>query len=222
MTDTITLNAGTGGAVVATDDISSVHYQRIKLIEGADGTNDGDISRANPLPIEANYRLITATAGTMTRPANTTAYAALDAVSNNATAGSVTAISATVSDVNDAPIILHSLLIHTTDTGFKNKTMRVFAYNADPTSSTGIGGGDNAAFATKKGQFIGSFVGTFRGEFSDGAVGTFTPEDAQLVVSTPVSGAATMHFLLETLDAATPSANSTTFITTVRGFQGRA
>lgn len=51
MADNTTLNAGTGGDVVASDDISSVKYQRIKLIHGADGTNDGDVSRANPLPV---------------------------------------------------------------------------------------------------------------------------------------------------------------------------
>lgn len=52
MADTITLNAGSGGSVVATDDIGGVHYQRIKLIFGADGTNVGDVSTTNPLPIQ--------------------------------------------------------------------------------------------------------------------------------------------------------------------------
>ena len=49
MADDITL-PGTGG-VIATDDISSKHYQRIKLIHGADGTNDGDVSNTNGLPV---------------------------------------------------------------------------------------------------------------------------------------------------------------------------
>lgn len=50
MPDNTPLNPGTGGDVIASDDISSVKYQRIKLIHGADGTNDGDVSRGNPLP----------------------------------------------------------------------------------------------------------------------------------------------------------------------------
>lgn len=37
MADGITLNAGTGGSVVATDDIAGVHYQRVKIALGADG-----------------------------------------------------------------------------------------------------------------------------------------------------------------------------------------
>lgn len=52
MADNTTLNSGTGGDVIASDDIGGVKYQRVKLVEGADGTNDGDISSANPLPVE--------------------------------------------------------------------------------------------------------------------------------------------------------------------------
>src|SRR6187402_74336 len=52
MADNVTTNAGSGGDVVAADDISGVKYQRIKLIHGADGTNDGDVASANPLPVE--------------------------------------------------------------------------------------------------------------------------------------------------------------------------
>jgi hypothetical protein len=51
MADNTTLNTGTGGDVIASDDISGVKYQRIKLIQGIDGTNDGDVARTNPLPI---------------------------------------------------------------------------------------------------------------------------------------------------------------------------
>ncbi len=51
MADNTTLNAGTGGSVVADDDIGGVKFQRIKLIHGADGVNDGDVSSANPLPV---------------------------------------------------------------------------------------------------------------------------------------------------------------------------
>lgn len=51
MADNTTLNTGSGGDTIATDDIGSVKYQRIKLVSGADGTNDGDIAKANPLPV---------------------------------------------------------------------------------------------------------------------------------------------------------------------------
>lgn len=52
MADDVTLNAMSGGSVVATDEIASKHYQRVKLIHGADGVNDGDVSTANGLPVQ--------------------------------------------------------------------------------------------------------------------------------------------------------------------------
>ncbi len=49
MSDDVTL-PGTG-ADVATDEIGGKHFQRIKLVHGADGTNAGDVAEANPLPV---------------------------------------------------------------------------------------------------------------------------------------------------------------------------
>jgi hypothetical protein len=49
--DDIELNAGSGGDVVGADLIGTTKYQRIKLIHGSDGVNDGDVSSANPLPV---------------------------------------------------------------------------------------------------------------------------------------------------------------------------
>jgi hypothetical protein len=59
MADDFVANPGSGGVTFASDDISSVHYPRLKLIHGANGTNDGDVSTANPLPT----RIIPATSG---------------------------------------------------------------------------------------------------------------------------------------------------------------
>lgn len=50
--DDVLLNPGSGGSTVASDEIAGKHYQRMKLIHGADGVNDGDVSSANPLPVE--------------------------------------------------------------------------------------------------------------------------------------------------------------------------
>lgn len=51
MADNTKIKANTDGDTVATDDISGVKYQRIKLIHGIDGANDGDVSTANGLPV---------------------------------------------------------------------------------------------------------------------------------------------------------------------------
>lgn len=53
MADNTTINSMAGGDVIASDDIGGVKYQRIKLVTGADGVNDGDVSKTNPLPVLA-------------------------------------------------------------------------------------------------------------------------------------------------------------------------
>lgn len=52
MVDNTTLNTGTGGDVIGSDDIGGVKFQRVKLIHGADGVNDGDVGTSNGLPIQ--------------------------------------------------------------------------------------------------------------------------------------------------------------------------
>ena len=54
MADNTTLNAGTGGDVIASDDIGGVKYQRVKPAWGVDGAAV-DVSEANPLPVADNH-----------------------------------------------------------------------------------------------------------------------------------------------------------------------
>jgi hypothetical protein len=166
-------------------------------------------------------KFIVAAASAYTRPANTTAYTANDAVSNNGTAGSVTAISLSLSDVNDDTVTLERIRILSTDTGVQGKNFRVWLFNSDPTANSGVGGGDNAAWSQKQAGFIGSMSGTFRA-FSDGAGAVCIPDEGTRIITAPVTGAKTVFALLQTLDAFTPSANSTTFTLTAEGFQGAA
>jgi len=53
MPDYIVAKANTGEGVeqLACDDIGGVLFPRTKLVIGADGVNDGDVSAANPLPV---------------------------------------------------------------------------------------------------------------------------------------------------------------------------
>lgn len=56
MADNLTAlaNTGSGTDVLATDEIAGVHYPRTKIVIGADGVNDGDVSSGNPLPVLAS------------------------------------------------------------------------------------------------------------------------------------------------------------------------
>jgi hypothetical protein len=169
---------------------------------------------------KVNWRHINAAGSTLTRPANTTAYAANDSISDNSTAGSVTANTVTVSDTNDDPVNLTEILLNTTDTGFQNVSVRIHIFNADPTASSGVVGGDNAAWSNKQNGWVGSMSGTLRA-FSDGAKGRLVPDEGNCIICLPVSGAKTLYWQLQTLGAATPSASSTTFTPRFKGFQGR-
>src|SRR5688500_2896316 len=51
MADNLELNAGSGGAAVAADDIGGIHYQRHKLSVGADGAASDAIPVANGLDV---------------------------------------------------------------------------------------------------------------------------------------------------------------------------
>lgn len=50
MADNAVANPGAGGVTFATDDIGGVHYPRVKLVWGADGSGN-DASAANPIPV---------------------------------------------------------------------------------------------------------------------------------------------------------------------------
>jgi len=107
MADNSTLPAT--GDVVAADEISAVKYQRIKLIHGVDGVNDGDVSLTNPLPVEAGRDLqrIAVTSAGLTIA--TTAYTAGDQLGTQltfanaarASGGSGVVVGLTIVDVND-------------------------------------------------------------------------------------------------------------------------
>ncbi len=56
MADGVTINPGSGGAKIATDDVGGEHYQRVKLAIGADGVAD-DISAAKASELAVIMRL---------------------------------------------------------------------------------------------------------------------------------------------------------------------
>jgi hypothetical protein len=56
MADNVTLPGA--GVIAAADDIGGVKVQRVKLIYGADGVNDGDVAKTNPYPVTTDFRVI--------------------------------------------------------------------------------------------------------------------------------------------------------------------
>lgn len=50
MAENVQITPGSGD-VVGADDIAGVKYQRVKLIHGEDGVNDGDVAQSNGIPV---------------------------------------------------------------------------------------------------------------------------------------------------------------------------
>ena len=78
MADNLEVTPGTG-ATVGADEIAGVKYQRVKLIVGADGTNDGDVASGNPMPVSDAGGALTVD-GTVTANLSATDNAVLDAI----------------------------------------------------------------------------------------------------------------------------------------------
>lgn len=85
MADNVVLNPGSAGDTIAADDVGGIKYQVVKLAKGADGVNDGYIASDNPLPVSTLGFPKTIKVD-VTRPADTTAYGAGEAISDSTSA----------------------------------------------------------------------------------------------------------------------------------------
>jgi perilipin-4 len=97
MADFVELDSGSGGAKVYVDELtvatSTLAAQRVKILLGADGVNDGDVNSSNPLPVTI-YGTLT------TQPINGTVTANIGTVSSLATDASLLAISSLTLSTN--------------------------------------------------------------------------------------------------------------------------
>lgn len=174
MVDNVSVTPGSG-AIVAADDIGSgVLVQRVKTTFGVDGTAT-DVSSSNPLPatvsgtVSASVNsILTNPTSTLTRPANTTAYAVGDVISSNTTAGSVVVPSFAIANSAGAAIIPRLRLSSNVTTGWSAISLQVNLWTAAPTYTNG----DNGAYAVATGAagYLGSCQISLN-QFGDGAVG---------------------------------------------------
>lgn len=167
-------------------------------------------------------------AGTsLVRPLNVTPYSPSDSISDNGTAGSVSAYSMSVADEVDMPISITEIEIDTNDTGLANGgVIDVYVFNSDPTANSGVGGGDNQAYSQKRAGFRARFRGTFL-KFSDGGKAICRPVDGDNVPLAiepmlPATGTRNIFLQFVAVTAFTPSANGTTLTPRVKGYQDRS
>ena len=198
MTDNTTLNTGTGGDVVASDDISGVKYQRVKLIEGADGVNDGDISSANPLPVVTTCYPVTVQTD-VTRPADTAVYAASDALSDSTSAPTSGGFTFTgAARISGGSGIITDACFTTSNDPATRMSGELWIFN---TSVTNIN--DNAAFVVSDSE-IKTCVAVIPFTFADAGNNGFA-QASGLSIMFKCSGSANLRFLYRVRNAYTPA-----------------
>lgn len=141
---------------------------------------------------------------TVTRPADTTAYASGDLVANSTTAGSVTPISfANVSRGSAKPIQIRRVRLLTSSTSVTNASFRLHLYKGSGTIV--CANGDNAAWSTDSAASYLGFVDiTVDKAFTDGAFGVSAATEINCAPT-----ATTLYGLLEARGAYTPTSAGT-------------
>ncbi len=201
MADNLAVTPGTG-ATMAADDIGGVLYPRAKIAYGADGSAS-DVTDTLCFPVRLAPRIVAA-ASTLTRPADTTAYANGDLVANSTTAASVTAFSFTAARGNDIPGTIRSCRLLKSTTGTTQPFFRVHIYNSNPVASAPAGG-DNAAFnPANKAGWLGALDVSTTTPHGDGYAGIGSPTYNTGIIFTPASGSQTLYALLEARGAYAP------------------
>jgi hypothetical protein len=114
--DNTTLNPGTGGDVIATDDVAGVKYQVVKLAVGADGAASL-VANANPIPVSdaggnlsiddgGNSITVDGTvAATQSGTWNVTVNAAIAAGNNNIGDVDIASIAAGTNNIGDVDVL---------------------------------------------------------------------------------------------------------------------
>lgn len=145
----------------------------------------------------------------VTRPADTTAYASGDLAANSTTAASVTSMSFSIGTVNGGGFSVRRARIKKSGTSTTNASFRLHLFTVDPASlASGIANGDNGAFSTKGvSGYLGAFDVTVGQAFVDGAAGIGAPISG---AGTEVNGecgstSQTIYGLLEVRGAYTPA-----------------
>lgn len=199
MADNTQLNLNTtSGDIYASDDIGGVKTQRVKIQLGADGVSDGDVASGNPIPVRGYFVTVS---GLVTRPADTTAYTAGDAISDSTSSPTTGgfALSGAARVASGSGVITDAVITTSADAATLLQG-EVWLFNQAVTNVN-----DNAAFAVSDAE-IQTCVGKIPFLFEDaGNNGFFHAQNLQIGF-TLLSGQA-IRFLLKAKNNYTPVAS---------------
>lgn len=161
------------------------------------------VTAAAPLPISVTDGVgkFDTSAATVTRPADTTAYASGDLIANSVTAGSVTPMALTISRANDKGFAIFRVRLSKTNTSITNANFRAHFYRTIPT----VTNGDNGVWLSTNSNYMGCFDITMDKVFSDAAKGVGVPCTGNQIIGVPTTGTQLIYSLLEARAAYTPA-----------------
>lgn len=199
MADDVTL-PGTG-AVVATDDVGGRHFQAIKLDGGGNGATTaivaGAQTSANSLPVVGpNDEFVTVSVD-VTRPADTTAYAVNDSISNSTSAPTTFTISNAAKASGGSGIII-DVVVLSSNSPVTTLQGEIFIFD-----SSVISANDNATFTLSDAE-VKKCIGKVPFVLEDiGANDLFHAQG--LNIGFTCVGSADLRFLLRAKNAYTPA-----------------
>lgn len=205
---------GTGTADVdaATDDVSGVHYQKIKVVDGtADSTTPMKVNSDGAAWVAGLGFPVTIKVD-VTRPADTTAYAVGDCISNSTsapTSGGFTFSNA--ARKSGGSIYITDLRIATSADPATRLAGEVFIFDQATTNIN-----DNAAFAVSDAE-IKNCVGVIPFSLFDSGNNGYAHVSGLGILAT-CSGSADLRFLIRTRNAYTPASDEV-FSFMLSGFQ---
>lgn len=134
-----------GSDTIATDDIGGVKYQRVKLVLGADGVNDGDVASGNALPVQGAFYPATqpVSAASLPLPAGASTETTLAALK-----AAVDSLSAKIAACNTGAVTLDSATLAALETitisnptpqGLTDSQLRASALSVTVTNPTAQG-----------------------------------------------------------------------------------
>lgn len=215
MSDNVAVTAGLG-TTIATDDVGGVQFQRVKTTWGPDGTaNDTDVATGKPFPVQlrgsdgtdrSNALLVIGSAVTcsvdIVRPADTTAYAANDALSDSTsspTSGGFTLTGA--GRISNGSGIITDISIISSGDPATNLQGEIWIFDSAVTNVA-----DNAAFALSDAD-VKLYVTHQPFTLASTTAGSGTNSVASLVglnVGFSCVGSANLRFLIKVKAAYTP------------------
>jgi hypothetical protein len=148
-----------------------------------------------------SFRTASFITASVTRPNDTTAYAAGDLVANSTTAGSVTPLSFSVARAAVLPAVT-AVRLRKTGTSITNAVFRLHLFSSSPT----VANGDNGAFsASGQAGYLGAVDVVMSQVFTDGAFGEGVPVFEELPFAM-TANPTTLYGLIEVRQAYTPIA----------------